>query len=147
MKTTTTADLNKSIAREFHDAFARGDLDECRRLLSPEVRVYNTGLVGSPTREHLLQLAQSFLEAFSDHAIRFTHQVSEGEWVSLWGRYSATHTGNFHGIPATGHTIEIQLCVLDRIVNAEIIEHHGAFDSMALLQQLGALPTRTTTPF
>jgi len=137
---TTTADLNKSIAREFNDAFARGDLDECRRLLSPDVRVYNTGLAGSPTREQLLQLAQSFLGAFSDHIIRFSHQVSEGEWVSSWGSYKATHTGNFQGIPATGRTIEIQLCLLDRIVNAEIVEHHGVFDAMALMQQLGALP-------
>jgi steroid delta-isomerase-like uncharacterized protein len=140
VKTTTPADLNKSIALEFHEAFARGDLDECRRLLSPDVRVYNTGLTGAPTREQLLQFAQAFLDAFSDHAIRFTHQVSEGEWVSSWGSYQATHIGNFHGIPATGRTIEIQLCVLDRVVHAEIVEHHGAFDAMALLQQLGALP-------
>jgi predicted ester cyclase len=140
VKTTTTADLNKSIALEFYDACARGDLDECRRLLSPDVRVYNTGLAGSPTREQLLQLARTFLAAFSDHAIRFTHQVSEGEWVSSWGRYRATHTGHFHGLLATGRTIEIPVCVLDRVVNAEIVEHHGAFDALALMQQLGALP-------
>jgi predicted ester cyclase len=85
-------------------------------------------------------LAQSFLGAFSDHIIRFSRQVSEGEWVSSWGSYKATHTGNFQGIPATGRTIEIQLCLLDRIVNAEIVEHHGAFDALALMQQLGALP-------
>ncbi len=134
-------DLNKSIAREFNAAFARGDVHECRRWLSPDVRVYNTGLAGSATREQLLQFAQAFLNAFSDHVIRLTHQVSEGEWVSSWGNYRATHTGDFNGIPATGRTIEIQLCFLDHVVNAEIVEHHGVFDSLALMQQLSALPT------
>jgi predicted ester cyclase len=64
-------------------------------------------------------------------------------WASSWGTYKATHTGNFNGIPATGRTIEIQLCILDRIVNAEIVEHHGVSDSMAMIQQLGAMPAPT----
>jgi C-1 hydroxylase len=135
-----TPDLNKSIAREFNDAFTRGDLNECRRLLSPDVRVHNTGMAGSPTREQFIQFAQAFLSAFSDHAVRWTHQVSEGEWVSSWGRYTAVHTGDFNGLRATGRRVEIQWCLLDRIVNAEIVEHHGLFDSMALLQQLDANP-------
>src|SRR6185503_10033989 len=109
-----TPDLNKAIAREFSVAFARGDLNECRCFLSPDVRVYNTGLADWATREQLFQFAQSFLNAFSNHVIRLTHQVSEGEWVSSWGSYTATHTGDFNGLPATGRTIEIQLCLLDR---------------------------------
>jgi predicted ester cyclase len=135
-----TADLNKSIAREFNAAFARGDLNECQRLLSPDVRVFNTGIAETQNREQFMQFGQVFLDAFSDHVVRFTHQVSEGDWVSSWGSYKATHTGYFNGIPATGRTIEIQLCLLDRIVNAEIVEHHGVFDSMALMQQLGVMP-------
>lgn len=140
MNTTKTTDLNKSITLEFYAAFERGDLNECRRLLSPDVRVYNTGTSGVQNREQFLQFGQAFLDAFDNHAIRFTRQVSEGEWVSSWGTYKATHTGNFNGIPATGRTIEIQLCILDRVVNAEIVEHHGVFDTMALMQQLGAIP-------
>jgi predicted ester cyclase len=140
MMATTTTDLNKSIVLKFNAAFERGDINECRRYLSPDARVYNTGLAGSQNREQFLQFGQVFLDAFSDHVIRLPRQVSEGEWVSSWGTYKATHTGDFNGIPATGRTFEIQLCILDRIVSAEIVEHHGVFDSMALMQQLGAIP-------
>ena len=139
---TTTTDLNKSIVLKFHAAFERGDLNECRRCLSPDVRVYNTGTPGSQNREQFIQFGQMFLNGFSDNAIRFPHQVTEGEWVSSWGTWKATHTGDFNGIPATGRKIDVQICLLDHIVNAEIVEHRASFDVMGLMQQIGAIPAQ-----
>src|SRR5262245_23619930 len=87
-------DLNKSIVLAFNSAFERGDLNECRRLLSPDVRVFHTGVPGALNREQILLFSQGFLDAFSNHVIRFSHQVVEDDWVASWGSYSAIHTGD-----------------------------------------------------
>ena len=135
-----TTDLNKSIVLKFHEAFGRGDLNEAMRYLSPDIRVYQVGMPGPLNREQFRQVAEALLGGFSDNHEAYSHQVAEGEWVGSWGTWSATHTGTFNGIPATGRKVHVQECLLDRIVNGEIVEHHANFDAMGLMQQLGVIP-------
>lgn len=137
-----TTDLNKSILLKFHEVFDRGDLNEAMRFISPDARIYQPGTPGPLNREQFRQVGEAFLGGFSDNHEVFAHLVGEGEWVSSWGTWTATHTGTFNGIPATGRNVNVQVCLLDRIVNGQIVEHHANFDVMGLMQQLGVIPTR-----
>jgi predicted ester cyclase len=54
---------------------------------------------------------------------------------------SGTHTGTWHGIPATGHRFEVPICaifIFDE--NDKIMGERGYFDSALMQRQLGLLP-------
>jgi hypothetical protein len=52
-------------------------------------------------------------------------------------RYTGTHKGEFRGIPSTGKEIEIQVIVINRFEDGQMVESWGIGDTMGLLQQLG----------
>ena len=54
--------------------------------------------------------------------------------------FTGTHQNDFQGIPPTGKAIDLEGYVLDRFVDGKIVEHRAMFDTMTLLQQLGAIP-------
>ena len=53
---------------------------------------------------------------------------------------TATHLGDFQGIPATGKRITVGGIWIDRIAGGRIVERWGVVDLLGVLQQLGALP-------
>jgi steroid delta-isomerase-like uncharacterized protein len=51
-----------------------------------------------------------------------------------------TQQGDFFGIPATGHAVEVGGVHILRIADGKIIEHWGNNDDLGLMRQLGVLP-------
>ena len=133
---------NKQIVRQFNDAFNRGDLDTCEKLLSPNLLAYQPGVAQALNLEAFRQVGQMFLDAFSVGAHDYQEQVGEGEIVVTRAIWSAVHDrGAFNGIPADGKPVSIDEVVFDRIVDGKIVEHRAIFDVMSFMQQLGAVPT------
>jgi predicted ester cyclase len=54
--------------------------------------------------------------------------------------WRGTHKADFMGLPATGRSIAINIIHIDRWVDGLVTEHYGQFDSLGLMQQLGAIP-------
>jgi hypothetical protein len=95
-----------------------------------------------PRREQIRGLADVLLGAFPDLRIerRSTHECSEAVCVIEW-TLTATHEGQFMGIPPTHRLVELLACSIftqgaDRLISEEIVY----FDAATLLRQLGALP-------
>ena len=53
--------------------------------------------------------------------------------------FSATHTGGFAGIAATGKRITMTSTAILRIVNGKIAEVYENFDSLGMMKQMGAM--------
>jgi predicted ester cyclase len=70
----------------------------------------------------------------------FQDQVVEGDRVATRLSYTATHTGNLQGIPPTGRRFTIQGMFFDRVVNGQVVERWGQFDTMGMMMQLGVIP-------
>jgi steroid delta-isomerase-like uncharacterized protein len=79
--------------------------------------------------------------AFPDWFIDVQEVVAEGDKVV--GRYvaSGTHQGAFMGFPGTGKKITVTGMNLFRLADGKIVEEYGNMDMMALMQQLGAIPS------
>jgi predicted ester cyclase len=45
------------------------------------------------------------------------------------------------GVPPTGKAVSIGVTDIIRIGGGKFVEHWGQIDSMAMMQQLGAIPT------
>lgn len=86
--------------------------------------------------------------AFPDRVDVIEEVIAEGDRVGLLFRVTATHTGNFFGIPATGRKVDVYEIAMLRIVNGQMVEGWFMMDETALLKQLGAkLPPRNDGQF
>ncbi len=66
--------------------------------------------------------------------------VAEDDKVTLRGTIHAQHTGPLMGVPPTGKPLSFTIFITYRIANHKIVEHWMLVDSLALMQQIGALP-------
>ena len=65
-----------------------------------------------------------------------------GDTVWTRVRITGTNDGEFMGMPATGKSVDFQGVDIVRISDAgKAVEHWGVTDTMAMMQQLGAVPT------
>ena len=61
-------------------------------------------------------------------------------------KVTATHQGDFMGVPSTGKAVEIQLIDIMRFDDAGLVcEHWGVADMLSLMQQLGVVPAGPAT--
>jgi predicted ester cyclase len=67
--------------------------------------------------------------------------VAEGDRVVTKKTVSATHTGEFAGIPPTGNRVELTYVDILRLRDGRIVEHWLSMDQLTFMQQLGAIPT------
>ena len=59
-------------------------------------------------------------------------------------RATATHKGEFMGVPPTGTRVEVQLIDIMRFDDAGLVcEHWGVADMLSLMQQLGVVGADT----
>jgi predicted ester cyclase len=66
--------------------------------------------------------------------------IAEEDKVASRVSLSATHQGEFQGIPPTGKQVMQTGIDLLRIAGGKVVERWGEFDNLGLLQQLGVLP-------
>jgi predicted ester cyclase len=79
------------------------------------------------------------LSAFSDRRVTIEDQLADGDKVATRWRVTATHSGEFHGIPATGRRGSMTGISIDRLAGGKIVESWEVTDDAGLLRQLGAV--------
>jgi predicted ester cyclase len=66
--------------------------------------------------------------------------VAEGDLVAVRLDSTATQSGEFMGVPATGKTYTIEELHLFRVSDGRVAEHWHQLDGMGMMRQLGAMP-------
>ncbi len=133
-----STDANKALARRQFEENDRGDLDAQMALYAADATIYCPGPMD---REAFKQFLSLFQAAFPDGRHIIEDQLAEDDKVTTRWMWRGTHRGDFQGMPATGTEVTLTGMNIDRIVGGRIVERWVQFDSMGLLQQLGALPT------
>jgi predicted ester cyclase len=134
-----TTEDNKAVSRKFMQCFDRGDLAGCRALLGPGFKASMNG-GAQLDADGFYQLGKAFLDGFSESRHELKYSVAEGDRVVMVVRWHAKHTGLFQGIPPTGKSVGLEMVQSDRITGGKMVEHDGIFDTLSLMQQLGAMP-------
>ncbi len=67
--------------------------------------------------------------------------IAKGDLVASQVSWTARHTGDFMGIPASGNQISVTETHFDRVRDGKIVEHGGDWDQLGLMRALGAVPT------
>jgi predicted ester cyclase len=66
--------------------------------------------------------------------------IAEGNKVTLRFLLEAEHKGDLFGVPATGRPVSIDGIIIYELANNKIVNHWMQVDSVALMQQIGAMP-------
>ncbi len=87
------------------------------------------------------ELANMYRSAFPDVRLIIEEQVAEGDKVvTRWIAYG-THQGEMMGIAPTGNQVRVEGITISHIQEGKIVQEWELFDTLGLMQQLGAAPT------
>ncbi|WP_028609266.1 ester cyclase [Paenibacillus harenae] len=83
--------------------------------------------------------APQITEAFTDRSCAVDEILIQGDKVTARILITGTHTGSFAGNLPTGKAVKVTQFREFRVVDGEIIEHRGWFDTGTLLHQIQAV--------
>ena len=127
--------------RRMYDLLNAGDVDGFGGVLADDF-VEHEELPGlSPTKEGVKAFFRMYVAAFPDLRINAEDVLTSGDKVVARARWTGIHRGEFMGMPATGKAVDVQLIDIIRFGDDGLArEHWGVFDTMTMMQQLGAMP-------
>jgi steroid delta-isomerase-like uncharacterized protein len=128
----------KSVVRRFYDIIGEGRPEDLDEVCAADL-VGHAG-AGSDLADLKASIA-SFLAPFPDLAADVRHLVQEGDLVSVWLTYTATHQAEFAGVPASGRRVKFAEWDLVRVQDGKIVEITQYCDLFTIMSQIGALPT------
>jgi steroid delta-isomerase-like uncharacterized protein len=132
---------NKAAVRRFNEAFNTGDLDAAVAVFAANAVIHNSGAPDPLNVEGFKQFGGVFRTAFPDGKLTIDDLIVEGDKVVSRVIYRGTHTGDMMGIPPTGKPVTVSAILIDQFADGKIVESWRLFDQMAMMQQLGLVPT------
>ena len=122
---------------EFKNNMNHGIVDE---LMTPNFVHHLTDPRLPAGRDGIKALGQVIVAAFPDVHASVQDLIADGDKVIERTQTSATHTGEFNGIPPTGKQVGWTEIHIYRLEDGKIGEQWSEIDLLGLLVQLGAIP-------
>jgi len=85
-------------------------------------------------------VAQMFLTAFPDLKMTIEDMVAEEDRVAVRFTETATHKGDFMGVPASGKSVKFTEMAFLQLKDGKITSSWYNVDMMTIMQQIGAVP-------
>jgi steroid delta-isomerase-like uncharacterized protein len=130
----------KSLLHRFYEGVSTGDLHVIDELIADDFVEHEEFPGIEPNKEGVRQFFTVFRSAFPDLRLDAHEVVVEGDLLCVRGTMSGTHEGDFMGLPPSGRHFEVEGFDMVRFRDGLVTEHWGVFDSMVMMQQLGAIP-------
>ncbi|PZD71826.1 hypothetical protein C1752_04524 [Acaryochloris thomasi RCC1774] len=132
-------DRNQTQVLQFYQSFDDRNIDQALAMLAPNFVAHMAGIPELLNAEEFKAFGQTFYTAFSNSKHTFDQVIATDDQVVTCGTFTATHLGEFQGLPPTGKEIAIAIMHIDRLENGKIVEHWGQGDAQGLMQQLGII--------
>lgn len=134
---------NTAAMKRFYDeVMAKGNMKVIDELVADNfVEHYTPTPDSPPTKAGLAQMMAMFRTGFPDLQITVEDIVAKGDKVWAYTTMRGTNKGEFMGTPATGKKIEVKGLDIVRFANGKAVEHWGLNDDLAMMTQLGMIPT------
>ena len=130
------------IKRFYEDVIGDGQLNLIDELAMEDIVDHEEGLPGQPSgREGVKFFVGAMRDAFPDIRPKSIEpMMADGNLEAASVVLTGTHSGELMGVPATGKTVEFGSIDIIRVEDGRVAEHWGITDTMALMQQIGAIP-------
>ena len=106
----------KDVIRRFYEIVNAGSPERFDEICSPDLKGHAGA--GADLAE-LKNSVASFIAPFPDLTAQLRHLVQEGDLVSVWISYTATHQADFAGVPASGRAVKFAAWDLVRVRGRE----------------------------
>jgi predicted ester cyclase len=87
-----------------------------------------------------------YLRAFPDLQVTFEDMMADRDRVVARWRLEGTQKGPLMGVAPSGRRVRLEGIRIDRIANGKIVESWMQWDTLGLLEQIGALPKMRREP-
>ncbi len=131
---------NKALVRRlFEEGINQNNPSVLDEVLAPDFVIYDPPFGMQPNREGFRQMFTGFRTAFPDIHVTIEAEFADGDYVIHRGYVTATHQGEFQGIPPTGKQIKVKTIDIWRVANGKMVENWVQMDMLGLMQQLGVI--------
>jgi steroid delta-isomerase-like uncharacterized protein len=138
-RTTMATDNVALVRRYIEEIWNKGNLSVLGELVSDRY-VATEPMVGELRGlDALRQHVQGFRTAFPDLRVTIDEIGLSGDRVFTRWTARGTHRGTFLGVAPTQNTGEVTGITVDHIASGKIVGHHESYDTLALLQTVGAV--------
>lgn len=134
-------DNSTILRRFFEELFNDQNLAVADEIVAADYVNHNAAPGETPGREGLKQFVTYLHSANTGMHFVIEDQIAEDEKVVTRWTATATHTGEFAGIPATGKAFSFKAINIHRVVNGQIQEGWLEWDALGWMQQLGVIPS------
>jgi predicted ester cyclase len=131
---------NKEVVRRALEEPWR-NIDVFDEVISSEYVGYDPATPG-PIRgvEGAKENVEGYRSAFEGAQVTIKEQVAEGDLVATRWEGRGRHTGELMGISPTGKDVIISGITICRLKGGKIVEDYTNWDTLGMLQQIGAVP-------
>jgi steroid delta-isomerase-like uncharacterized protein len=133
---------NKDVIRAYVETiFNQQQVDRADELVAPDY-LDHAALPGqAPGLEGAKKKWAMYLTGIPDLRVTIEELVAEADKVAVCRSYEGTHRGELLGVPPTGKQVRVGGISIFRLAGGKIAEQWEQLDRLALMQQLGVLPT------
>ena len=122
-------------------AFNQKDMAGCMSYYAADHQLRSRDV--GPGRQHIERLLSSMHETWPDLVIIVEHAVAEDDWVAGRCTTTATHAKSVMGAAPTNRQVRATFWDMHRFdADGRIVETWNLTDSLAIMQQLGLVPTQ-----
>jgi len=109
-------------------------------LMAPDAAMHGLGDgAGVNGLAAFKEFASRLLGAFPDIHVRIDQTIEEGDLIAARWTATMTHTGDQLGIAPTGQRVGVTGMSMARVRDGIMVEGWNNWDTMALMEQIGAL--------
>lgn len=139
---TPQRQTNVELVRRFVEAWNEADFETIDELVAADAEHHDPtdppDLPPGPEGEK--QLIRAYKSAFPDATLEIEDTVADDDRVAVRWTATGTHEGEFMGVEPTGNEVEIDGFEINRIEDGRIAESWVLFDSLGILEAIGAAP-------
>ncbi len=125
------------LVRLVEEGFNRGRVELLDEVIDPDLIEHSNSPLMGTGLEAMKRRLVAVRDAFPDAHLDIEDLAASADKVWWRWRFTATHQGEFMGVPATGKRVETTGASIERIADGRIVEHWSFSDRLALWDQLG----------
>jgi len=141
----STVEANKATVKRMLERLSAGDLGGFTSALAPDYmrhcQAMPPELQEMRGKEAMEQWLVSNQATFPDYREEIEWLVGEGDYVAWRSRGTGTQSGPMGPFPATNKRMDVVIIGMHRFENGRVVETWTSWDNLAVLMQLGLLPT------
>jgi len=127
---------NLDVFHAYISSYENGDQCNLKKYLHPEHSYYAPGNSEKMNLKERIDDEHYFFDGFSEIKTDIADELIDGEKIAARIVMKCRHTGDFHGIKATGKEIQISYIEIVHFKDDLIIDEWAEFDMATILNQI-----------